>query len=253
VNRYPTLLLLGVLLAAGCVVYNVQADLPNTNTWPVAGVTAIDVRADNGAITVRAKADTVVSATVTKSCKGTNHADAEAHLADITTGDSVSGTTLYLWGKVPIPNNRSYNTEYSITASAVALLRIETANGAVNLDSMSGAAVVVAANGAVSTVGHSGSISVETANGAIDCDVATLDTAEAAALHSSNGRVTLYLPVDASVSFDITTSNGKANVEGFTNVNYSANDAKHKTGTIGGGGAAVTLRSENGNVNLQAK
>jgi len=252
-NRYLTVLLFCAPLMAGCVVYNVQADRPETKTWPVAGVTAIDVRADNGAITVRAKADTIVSATVTKSCKGTNHADAEAHLADITTGDSVSGTTLYLWGRVPTPNTRSYNTEYSVSAPAATLLRIETANGAVNLDSMSGAAAVVAANGAVSTIAHSGSISVEAANGAIDCDVAGLDTAEAAALHSSNGRVTLYLPADASIAFDINTSNGSANIAGFSSVNYSVNEAKRKVGTIGTGAAAVSLRSENGNVTIQAK
>jgi len=253
VNRYLTMLLLGTLFVTGCVVYNVQADLPDAKTWRVAGVTAIDVRVDNGAITVRASADTVVTATVTKSCKGTSHADAEAHLADITTGDSISGTTLYLWGKVPTPNTRSYNTEYAIAAPAATLLRVETANGAVNLDSMAGAAVVVAANGAVSTVAHSGSISIEAANGAIDCDMVALDTAEAAALHSSNGRVTIYLPVDASFAFDITTSNGNANVTGFAGVNYSTNEAKHKIGTIGTGVAVVTLRSENGNVNIQAK
>ena len=252
-NRNLTVLLLGALLVAGCVVYNVQADLPDTKTWPAPGVTAIDVRADNGAITVRAKADTVISATVTKSCKGTSHADAEAHLADITTGDSVSGTTLYLWGKVPTPNTRSYNTEYAIAAPAATLLRVETANGAVNLDSMAGAAVVVAANGAVSTVAHSGSISVEAANGAIDCDMAALDTAEAAILHSSNGRITIYLPAAASFAFDITTSNGNANVTGFAGANYSVNEAKHKVGIVGTGAAAVTLRSENGNVNIQAK
>jgi hypothetical protein len=252
VNRYLTVLLSVSLLVAGCVVYSVQADLPNTKTWPVAGVTAIDVRADNGAITVRASADTVITATVTKSCKGTSHADAEAHLADITTGDSVSGTTLYLWGEVPAPNTRSYNTEYAIAASAATLLRVETANGAVNLDSMAGAAVVVAANGAVSTVAHSGSISVEAANGAIDCDIAQFDTGAAAALHSSNGRVTIYLPAGASFAFDITTSNGKANITGFT-PNYSVNEAKHKVGIVGAGAAAVTLRSENGNVNIEAK
>ena len=249
-NRNLTVLLFGALLIAGCVVYNVQADRPETKTSPVAGVTAIDVRAENGAITVRASADTVISATVTKSCKGTSHADAEAHLADITTGDSVSGTALCLWGRVPTPNTRSYN---SIAAPFASLLRIVTANGAVNLDSMAGAAVVVAANGAVSTVAHSGSISVEAANGAIDCDVAALDTVEAAALHSSNGRVTLYLPADASIAFDITTSNGSASVTGFTSVNYSINEAKHKVGTIGTGAAAVSLRSENGNVTIQAK
>jgi len=252
-NRHPTALLLVALLAAGCIAYNVQADRPETKAWPVTGVTGIDIRVDNGAVTVRARADTVVSATVTKSCKGTSQADAEAHLADISVGDSISGTSLYLWGKVPAPNTRSYNTKYDVFATAITALNIEASNGAVFLDSMTGDAAVTAANGAVSTVAHSGSISVEAANGAIDCDVAALDTAGAVALHSSNGRVTLYLPAAASIAFDIVTSNGKANVDGFTNVNYSVNEAKHKTGIIGGGAAAVTLRSENGNVTIQAK
>jgi hypothetical protein len=252
VNRYLCLLL-GALLVITCVVYNFQADQPETKTGPAVGITAIDIQADNGAITVRAGNDSVISYTVTKSCRGTSQADAENHLADITTGDSLSGTTLYLWGNVPQPNTRSYNTKYEAAVPAAARLHIETANGAVTLDSMAGAAVVVAANGAVGTVAHSGGISVEAANGAIDCDVATLGTGEAAALHSSNGRVTLYLPADASIAFDITTSNGKANVDGFTGVNYSVNETKHKTGIIGTGTSAVTLRSENGNVNLQAK
>ncbi len=40
---------------------------------------------------------------------------------------------------------------------------------------------------------------------------------------------------------------------GFGSLNYSVNEAKHKVGTIGTGTAAVTLRSENGNVTIQAK
>ena len=252
-NRHLTILLLGTLLAAACVVYNVQADRPETKTWPASAITAIDVRADNGAITVRATADTLVTATVTKSCKGTSHADAEAHLADITAGDSIAGTTLYLWGRAPTPNSRSYNTQYAITAPAACRLYVETANGAVNLDSMAGAAVVVAANGAVGTVAHSASISVEAANGAINCDAAGLATGDSATLHSSNGRVTLYLPAATSLAFDIITSNGNATVDGFANVSYTREEARHKTGTIGTGVAAAALRSENGNVIIEAK
>jgi hypothetical protein len=248
-NRYLTLSLLGALFVAGCVLYNVQAELPETKTEPAVGITEIDIRADNGAISVRAGLDSVISYTVTKSCKGTSQADAESHLADITTGDSLSGSTLYLWGKVPQPNNRSYNTKYEVAVPAATQLHLQTTNGAVDMDSMTGAAVVVATNGAVRTTAHSGSISVEAANGAIDCDVVAFGFGDAAALHSSNGRVTIYLPADASVAFDITTSNGKANVEGFTSVN----EAKHKVGIIGAGTAAVTLRSENGNVTIQAK
>lgn len=251
-NRYVSLVLV-TLLAAGCIAYNVQADQPETRTWPAAGITTINVHADNGAISVHPGSDTLISAIVTKSCKGTSQSDAEAHLADITTGDSVSGSTLYLWGKVPQPNVRSYNTKYELTAPAATGLHFETANGAVVLDSMSGATVVIATNGAVGTKAHAGSINVDAANGAIDCDMAGLDSAEAAVLHSANGRVTIYLPANASFTFDITTSNGKANVEGFSNVNYSTNEAKHKAGTVGTGTAAVTLRSENGNVTIQAK
>ncbi len=255
-NRYLTLLLLGALFAAGCVVaFNVQADRPETKTWPASAITAIDVRADNGAITVRATADTLVTVTVTKSCKGTSQSDADAHLADIKTGDSISGTTLYLWGKIPTSNSRSYNTAYAISAPAACKLYVETANGAVNLDSMAGAAVVVAANGAVATVAHSASISVEASNGAINCDAAALPAGDVAALHSSNGRVTLLLPDNASLAFDIITSNGVANVAGFAKVSYTREEARHKTGTIGAGlgiGTA-TLRSENGNVTIEAK
>jgi len=60
-------------------------------------------------------------------------------------------------------------------------------------------------------------------------------------------------PADASVASNITTSNGTAKVEGSTNVNYLSNEAKYKTGTIGIGAAAVTLRSENGNVTIQVR
>ncbi len=252
-NRYLTVLVLGALLVAGCVLYNVQADLPETKSGPAIGISAVDVRVDNGAILVRAGQDSVLSYTVTKSCKGTSQADAEAHLADIKTGDTLSGSTLYLWGKVPMPNNRSYNTKYDVTVPAATQLRVETTNGAVDLDSMAGAAEVAATNGAVRTTAHAGSISIEATNGAIDCDVAAFGVGNTAALHSANGRVTIYLPADASFAFNITTSNGKANVEGFSGASYSTNEAKHKVGIIGAGTAAVTLRSENGNVTIQAR
>jgi hypothetical protein len=242
-----------MLLAAACTTYDFQADLPETKDWPAADIAHIDLPVDNGAVLVRAGSDSVISAITTKSCKGTSKADAEAHLVDITTGDSTSGTTLYLWSRVPQPNTRSYTTEYEITAPPATMVHIATANGAVDIDSMTGAAVVIASNGAVRTTAHSGSISVEAENGAIECDFAALGLADTATLHSSNGRVTAYLPVGASVTFDIQTDNGTARVEGFTIVNIPIDEATHKAGTIGTGAATVRLRSENGNVVIQAR
>jgi hypothetical protein len=259
VNRTLSLLVLAALLAAGCVLYRYEAESPETTTWPAAGLDNLNFDIDNGAVTVTAADDTVITALVTKSCRGTSQSDAEAHLADIVTGDSTTGTTLFLWGNAPQPNSRSYNTKYEVTAPAATGLYVNTENGAVELngmDSTSGSATVIAANGAVRVAGHRGSLNVQAANGAIDCDVAGLWRLQAVVLHSANGRVTLALPADVSVGFELVTSNGSAVIESFTNVEYTQNDARHKRGYIGTQGtdvATVLVRSENGNVTLKRR
>jgi DUF4097 and DUF4098 domain-containing protein YvlB len=252
VRRCLPLALLGILLAAACV-YNYQAETPETRTWPAAGVATIDLRVENGALKATGRPDTLITALITKSCRGSSQADAEQHLADIVTGDSLSGTTLWLYTQTPNAALRNYTTRYDVTCPPATALHFVTVNGAVEIDSMAGTTVVAATNGAVTALAHDGSITVEAVNGAIDCDVARLDSAEIAALHAANGRVTLRLPADASVAFDIQTTNGTVAVTGFSNVSYTTNEAKHKAGTIGTGLAAVTLRSENGNVTIQTR
>jgi hypothetical protein len=250
-NRY-LLPLLGILLVAGCV-YNYRAETPETKTWPAAGISAIDLRVENGALKATGRPDTVITALITKSCRGSSQADAEAHLADIVTGDSTSGTKLWLYSDFPMNALRNYTTQYDVTCPPATALHFVTVNGAIEIDSMSGATVAAATNGAVAALAHDGSIAVEAVNGAVDCDVVRLDSAEVATLHAANGRVTLRLPADASFTFDIQTTNGTANVTGFTGATYTTNEARHKVGTVGTGLAVVTLRSENGNVNIETR
>jgi hypothetical protein len=250
-NRY-LLPLLGILLVAGCV-YNYQAETPETKTWPAAGISMIDLRAENGALKATGRADTVITALITKSCKGGSQADAEAHLADIVTGDSMSGTKLWLYSDFPMNALRNYNTRYDVTCPPATMLNFVTVNGAVEIDSISADVGVTATNGAVTALAHQGSIVVEAVNGAVDCDVARLDSAEVATLHAANGRVTLRLRADASFTFDIQTTNGTASISGFTSITYTVDEPRHKVGTIGTGLAVVTLRSENGNVNIQVR
>lgn len=252
-NRNLSLLLLATLLAAGCVFYGSTAETTDTKSWPAAGVALLDVRVDNGAITVTAGADTAIAAIVTRSCRGTSQTDAENHLDDITFGDSLSGAGLFLWAKAPQPNTRSYNSKYDITQPAATALNIIAANGAIELHNTAAPASIVASNGAVRVFAHQAGINVVASNGAIDCDIAALDSADLVSLRSSNGRVTLTVPADASLAFDLTTSNGTVTVEGFTGVSYSVNESKHKVGTIGAGVALATLRSDNGTVNLKAR
>lgn len=274
------------LLAAAC--FYIPAEQTETREWPSSGITRIDAGTENGAITVRARADTGIKALITRSCRGADRADAEKHLADILVTDSTHGGTLFLRADLPNVSARSYGAEFDIVAPAATALDLETSNGAVRIVGMNadvtartsngamevansvgainlntsngavtltstvGAAVVVTTNGRVTAAPHEGSIDARTTNGAVDCDLARFDTTDAATLRSDNGRVTVSLPAGVSVSFDAATSNGSVRVEGFS-VNYTLDDAAHKRGTIGTGRATLTIDTSNGDVTIRPR
>jgi hypothetical protein len=284
-NRYR-LLLLAVLLAAAC--YYVPAEQTETREWSSTGITRIVAGTENGAISVSARADTGIQALITRSCRGADREDAEKHLADIVITDSTHGGTLFLQADMPNWNARSYGADFDIAAPAATALDLttsngavrivgivaditartsngameaancagaismSTSNGAVTLTSTTGAAVIVTTNGRVTAAPHQGSIDARTTNGAMDCDLARFDTTDAATLHSSNGRVTVSLPADASVSFDAASSNGRVRVEGFS-VNYTLNDVAHRRGTIGSGRATLNITTSNGDVTIRPR
>lgn len=283
IRCYPRLLLVA-LLATACF-YFIAAEQTETREWPSSGITRIDAGTENGAITVRACVDTGIKALITRSCRGSDRADAEKHLADIIVTDSTHGGALFLQADMPDVSARSYGAEFDIAAPAATVLDLETSNGAVRivgmtadvtartsngametantvgainlrtsngavtLTSTTGSAAIVTTNGRVTAAPHQGSLDARTSNGVVDCDLVRLDSTDVATLHSSNGRVTVLLPEDVSVSFDAATSNGRVRVEGFS-VNYTLNDVAHKRGTIGAGRATLTIDTSNGDVTI---
>ena len=252
-NRFRPLLLLAGLLVTACWFNFYDAEAPETRDWPAAGIDTIYLNVDNGAIGVTARADTTITTIITKRCKGTNDADAEAHLGDIVISESLAGSALFLRATAPTPNTRSYAADFAISAPDSTVLRITSANGAVTLTGMAEYASIVAANGAVTTTAHTGHLDVAAANGAVNCDMADMGMYSSVALHSNNGAVELAIPTDAEVVFDASTNNGSVQVNGFTLISYTVNEPKHKSGEINSGWGSATLSSNNGRVTLRAR
>ena len=228
-------LLAAVLLAVGCQNYPYETNKVESKSWSAAGIDAIEVQVNYGAIAVAGSADTIVTADFTKYCKGKSDSDAKAHLDDIVTADSISGRTLFVHADVPTPNQRGYSANTAIAAPARTGLHLNAANGAITINN------------------YRGNLSVQAPNGRISADMAAVDSGTIINLNSSNGVVELAVPADASLAFDASTANGRVEVPGFSNVTYTRDETKHKIGVIGSGHATATLVASNGRVTIRVR
>lgn len=253
VRKLCHLMPLALLLAAGCWFNFHEAEEPETKSWSAAAVDTVDIHTPNGAVTVTAGPDTVLSAVITRRCLGTSESEAREHLPDITVTDSISGRTLWLDATVPLPNDRSSAADFALTAPAATILRIVDDNGQVKLVNTAAFADVRAANGRIYVEDHRGSIRLVANNGLVDCDIAALAVGDTASIHSDNGAATLKLPADVSANFVASAANGSVLVEGFSDILYEVNEPRTKVGVIGWGGAMASVSSSNGLVTLKAR
>jgi hypothetical protein len=225
-----------ILLISGCL-YNYQLEVPETRTWSAANISQFEVRTDNGEISVSAIQDTVISANITKRCRGKDKADAEKYINNVVVEDTLIGNRLSLTAEMPDVSTRSYGCDFSVTAKESTYLDLKTSNGKVTITDMRGGAIVSTSNGAfnlsntngrvvlktsngkVIIQAHSRSIKAQTSNGEINCDIVGLPINDTCELRTSNGKVILSLPSDIAAGFEATTSNGEVTLTGFGTVN----------------------------------
>ncbi len=264
-------LVLIAVLTAGCL-YTYKLELPETRTYPAAGIGSVSVITKNGGIAVSATADTLITADITRRCYGRDKADAEGAIDNIVITDTVVETELQFEADMP-GGSRNYGAEFEVQASDSTWLHLTTSNGDIALTSMIAGAAASTSNGDMSLLDtrgqmvlntsdgnvtvqvHYGGITIETSNGIIDCDLAELGATESAILETSNGNVTLSLPDDVSAEFDASTSNGDVTIVGFPSgsVKYDTSERTHKAGTIGSGASTIEVSTSNGNVIIRAR
>ena len=100
---------------------------------------------------------------------------------------------------------------------------------------------------------HAGNIEGSTENGEIECDMYGFPSEGELTMSSTNGKITLRMPSQISTDFTVSCVNGSVTVAGFPIIDYTRNDPKRKEGTIGDGGASVTISTVNGNIIFSGK
>jgi DUF4097 and DUF4098 domain-containing protein YvlB len=97
-----------------------------------------------------------------------------------------------------------------------------------------------------------GDVDLETTNGGIEARFDTLAGTQRVSADTVNGRITLYLPADASARLSAETINGGINAEDFDlEVDSGGFVGKDLDGTIGSGEARINLDTVNGGIRVR--
>jgi len=256
------------LLAVACL-YTYKLEVPETHTCAADGIADLNATTQNGAISVTASNNAVITVDVLKHAYGRDLADAEQAIANVVYSDTVVGAELRVKAEMP-GGNRPYGASFTITAPESVGLSLATTNGDVTVANMVGGVSATTTNGKVELIGTAGTASVSTTNGKLDvkvhsgplyggttngavgCDVAALGPAEDVGLATTNGEVTLWLPDDVSALIDITNTNGTITIYDFT-VFYESQTEHHLRGRIGSGASSINITTTNGDVTVRRR
>ncbi|HKK08884.1 MAG TPA: DUF4097 family beta strand repeat-containing protein [Gemmatimonadota bacterium] len=123
-----------------------------------------------------------------------------------------------------------------------------TVNGEIDAHGMSGPVRARTVNGSIS-LETSGWAEASTVNGSLDVRMGSTAAPNGLDFKTVNGAIDLYLPADASLDVDAETVNGGIDTD-FPLTVEGRFLHNHASGTIGGGGTSLELRTVNGSVEL---
>lgn len=133
-------------------------------------------------------------------------------------------------------------------------LQVNRTSGSLILEGVEGDLSIQQEHGPVQIRDAASSVDVEIQNGDIDVHFRTVPSTATIQLRTSNGNVTVHLPVSASLRLDAETSAGvirTRNAE-LTDQEYFPREGGGRyTARMGQGDASVRLRTENGSVVIQ--
>ena len=256
------------LLASACIVLQGCDDLEGAwnhvqedfhYSYPLSPGGRLEVENQNGPIDITGWDQNAVDVS------GAKYANSPERLRDLRVDVSTSSNLVTVRTIRADPHWGSGGVRYTIRVPRrTELARIVSSNGPIHVASIDGAAHLRTSNGPVRGVGVSGPLEVETSNG----PVSVTDLGGSASVHTSNGPIeltfdalrevnattsngpiTLRLPLGSGGSIRAHTSNGA--IQSDFEVTTRGLLSKHSLdGTFGSGGPLLDLSTSNGGIRI---
>jgi hypothetical protein len=148
----------------------------------------------------------------------------------------------------------SGSVSYELTVPAdVALDAIETVNGDVRIEKVSGTVKAGTVNGGLEISNLVGDVHLETVNGSIEAEFDKLDGDQRVDAETVNGKIMLRVPANASARVTAETVNGSIDADDFGLEPEKGFVGRDLSGEIGDGAARISLDTVNGSIRIDKK
>jgi len=164
----------------------------------------------------------------------------------VTPDRGVNGFLDFLFG-----HHVNAHVTYDITVPRNADLNIETVNGSLHVDSVTGVLKLETTNGKIEVARCGGSLDASTTNGGIRAELVTVTPGKAMSFETTNGHITVMVPANFAAAVDAATTNGRINTD--LPITTRSIDRNSLRGTINGGngGGTLRLRTTNGGIDIK--
>jgi hypothetical protein len=219
--------------------------------FTVAAAGVLNVNAEpNGGIDVRgtARGDIQILAKVV------GQADTQARAKQIADAVRITATASDVSADGPANGGRreGWSVSYRLSVPTVSMLSLQTTNGGISIRDVDGQVEFRTVNGGVKLANMAGDVKGRTTNGGVDVD---LDgpgwKGEGLDVQTSNGGVHLRIPEGYSAHLETGTINGGFNIDFPVTVQGRVD--RQLSADIGGGGAPIRVRTNNGGVKVSKK
>jgi hypothetical protein len=129
-------------------------------------------------------------------------------------------------------------------------VKAASSNGDIDVQSEGAAVELSSQNGDLKAVGAFRRVRLDTKNGDAELLLPRLLGDAEISIDTANGDITIALPEGAALSVELSTANGEIRAEGFS---LPANKGGRVSGNVGAGGARLTARTSNGDIELIAR
>lgn len=160
-------------------------------------------------------------------------------------GDHLAVSTHY-----PRGSGVEVTVEYHIRVPyRVQLAGVETVNGDVHVDGVSGAGTLDSINGSVEVLDSDGRFNARTTNGDVRLELSGLPPGDPIQLATVNGSVVLSLPAGAGAEIIVVNRNGDFHSD-FPLRTLGAYSSNVFHGRLGNGGGVISMSTVNGGIRL---
>lgn len=145
----------------------------------------------------------------------------------------------------------NHSVAYEVMVPRSANLNIETVNGSVHVDAVTGVMKLETTNGKIEVARCNGSLDASTTNGGIHAELLSVTPGKSMSFETTNGHITVVVPPTLSADVDAETTNG--GISSDLPVTTRTTDRNTLRGTINGGrGGTLRLRTTNGGIDIKA-